>query len=276
VNTYGYPYPNIEVTRRASPDTAMLTADEWMEVVDVLPISDSTLGAREARRKIAPLLSWAKRNPALARKSPAPWVIRMARYQLEESRVNAIRSPLAGTYRFVIALPTGDSLAFFARTEQRAHSSMQTLMAHEEVALGPDSIPHSVGYEISAQLASIVAELDTMNRRSERAMVTEGGFSIVEQPLSSTSGTTVWQGSANLISAGALLTRDPRMTAELRKVDDVMMEMHNKRELSYAPGRFIRDATGAVRYEMSITRNGTPIVSILGQRISRKHFADWR
>jgi hypothetical protein len=119
-----------------------------------------------------PLRRWVQEHPALAERRPAAEIVRMALIEAEAARVRAIRSPIAGTYRFVLLFPRGDSLVFFARTAVHPTSMLDHVSKSEPAIWERRDPPRAAGYYVDAGVARSAARLPT--RRAGRPPDGEG------------------------------------------------------------------------------------------------------
>lgn len=116
------PYPSASrgrVPRPSAPDSAgELTADELLDLLNVMPPQGPGITMSPAEAE-AGLQGWIRDHPHLIEKTPARDIIGGVYRSLETSRIRALDVPIAGTYRFVLSTPSGDSTVFHVRTAAR-------------------------------------------------------------------------------------------------------------------------------------------------------------
>jgi len=272
------PYPTAPGYRRmgrgerrsTSPGDSTLTPDELLSLYDVLA-EEKADRADTGRSIVARLQKWARDYPHLAPKYPARQLISSALRGVESSRVRAISSPLAGTYRFNYKFSSGDSLTLFARTVERPTTLLWSITGQEEATNSSTALPRAEGYYLPAQvdtsLAGIVARTAT-----SIGIARQGYVAVVEQPAFSDRDSSMWLGSVDLARAAGSFAADTALRATLKALDQIMYAMYEEGTLTFAPGRFVRRRDGSVRFEMDVKRNGELIFSVRGERISAEQF----
>lgn len=274
------PYPgasgferDVRLRRRRDSTFTMLTADELFALYDIFPepraYDDST--PRDPYAAVEPVLQWSRANPHLAERYPARDLISRLLSAAEWERVRAIRSAVAGTWRFRISLPSGDSLVLMARTTERPIRTLESI-TRDRPPRSATSIPRAAGYGLLAHVALDSASLPREGQRSRDTGV-QGYLMVVEKPSNEGGDSTVWLGDADLLRAAANLALDEQLREQLRSVTRTEFEMYRSSELTFAPGRFVRDRAGQLRYEEMIVRGGVPVVRITGERVSRVHLS---
>ncbi|MDQ3516880.1 MAG: hypothetical protein M3466_00565, partial [Gemmatimonadota bacterium] len=271
------PYPTAPGYRRmgrgerrsTSPGGSTLTPDELLSLYDVLA-EEKADRADTGRSIVARLQKWARDYPHLAPKYPARQLISSALRGVESSRVRAISSPLAGTYRFNYKFASGDSFTLFARTSERPTTLLWSITGQEEATNSLAAVPRAEGYYLLTRVDTSLAGL-AGNLATSSGGVRQGYVAVVEQPAFSDRDSSMWLGSVDLARAAESFAADTALRATLRALDQIMYAMYKEGTLTYAPGRFVRRRDGSVRFEMDVKRNGELMFSVRGERISVEH-----
>ena len=267
-NPWIVPHTGVTPARTAKDTVAALTPDEMLQLYDVLPLAGSGRESEAVvRAHLTPVLRWARDNPSLARRTPAVDMLMLARYSLQQAHIHAIRSPLAGTYRFVLTLPKGDSLAFYARTELHGMGGLDTVDPGETPKFTPDSIPLADGYSLFTIAATDPRSLGAGPQQTSDGS-NQGDLGIVEAPLVTSRDSTVWRGSVDLVGALAHVVKASSWRTALEGLQRAMDAEVLAGKLSFAPGHFVRYTGGRVRYESTIMRRGEVLMHLRGERIS--------
>lgn len=74
--------------------------------------------------------------------------------------IQSVRSPVVGTYRFVVRLPSGDSTTLFARTEAQGF----VVFTDQPVAASPDSTVWRGSVDVLGTASRIVRDTAVANR----------------------------------------------------------------------------------------------------------------
>jgi hypothetical protein len=253
------PYPSGRHIRYLSRDTIqqLLSLEDVLDLYELLP-TDSVLAATP-ETAIQPIEEWARRNTALVTQEPARSVLRLVRVTAEEQRVSMIKSPIGGTYRFVVTVPEVESLVVYARTEDRPWS---TARARYEVGTPEDDASERalVGYHLMTAWASSPRALPKRsNIHNSSPTISIGLTPVFDSPDSS-----VWHGGDGALDSDrnrgfwnrAVRPRYP-LIYDLRKKD-----------WYYMPGFWTIYRDGTARYRNIVELNGVVILSIVGERIS--------
>jgi len=267
----GFQSPRWRARAAAAGQDSILTPEELLALYDVLPEyprrGDSAYAAARVVQR------WAQEHPSMARRPPAADLIRTVLFSAESERVRGMRSPLAGTYRFALTLPSSDSLVLFARTEEHATSPLWSV-AWRPPSRADTGVRRPVGHHLLAVGASNLESLPA-TRRSSGLPVREGYLVMADVPVTAGPDSTAWQGSVDLVRVAAAVTSDDRIRMELRAAELAMSDLRRAGHLSYVPGRFVQYRDGRMRFEADIRRSdGTPILAIRGERLSNDLLAE--
>lgn len=219
----------------AGPQDTILTADELLELIDVLPTVDRADVWSDSA--LAPLLAWARANPRLANRWPASNTVFWLRRHAEDERVRSRASPLAGTYRVVVVFGSGDSSVVYARTER---SPMSTVRSRRRDGEGDDSI---VGYYLMSQYAASARDLPLDDRRRNTSYHAVSLLPVLESRDSS-----VWRGSVNPLVEVTFLDPRPAVRVQARALFGAGDEGRDSLWY-YFPGKWITYPDGHARFE---------------------------
>lgn len=279
---YTTPYPSerslrfARISARAEPGVpeSMLTPEQLLELYDLLP--EDALMAADPDSAVAPLRRWMRSHPELVGRIPAAHIARMVLGQAETARVQATTSPLAGTYRFVLRVPSGDSVIFFARTAVHPTGRLRDLQAaavrpRSETSTSLEPAP-SPGYYLMAYIATSPEELPSV--RTYDRLRRQGYFASLFAPDVETSDSTVWQGSVDLIEHAARMLPPGELRSQIEAANTTMWSMLRSGERTFVPGRFVRRADGSVHYTLDAKRYGAQVLSIRGERVTLEYFRE--
>ena len=225
-----------------------------------------------------PLRQWRRDHAADTLRFPALMILRMAAWAAEDARVRAIQSPVAGTYRLELLLPSGDSLTFFARTALRPTFELEALTQSELEARWRGPLDHcGIGYYLVAQTASSLAELTHKSPdRHHPPMESYGHVAVVETPALVSQDSTVWAGwrlRPDQTCGAVCPTRRPPRQYSGSSRNRLAFPLESS-QLTYAPGHFVRRADGSMRYTLTVRRDGRHVLSVRGERVSRDVLGD--
>jgi hypothetical protein len=250
---------------------SILSASEFLSLYERLP--SSTRLATSPDSAVAPVVQWQAENPEPARKPVARSIVDQLLFAAEGARYQRQPSFIAGTYRVVYRLPSGDSVAFFARTERHPH------FANWSSSVAPrDSGPYKgrriVGHGINAQADRSLGELPSQAAAHGRGSSLQGPFELLDAPISAGSDSAVYAGTIELDWAAQLLAPDEAIAGNLRaaakRVDDIGFAQYERTGSGYL-GRFVVTNAGRVYYEMRVDSAGAPILTVRAERISEEH-----
>ncbi|HJR65801.1 MAG TPA: hypothetical protein VJ802_05195 [Gemmatimonadaceae bacterium] len=250
-----------------------LTPEQLLGLYNVLPASGAVKSSGEIA--LAPLRQWMRDHPDEASRFPAATILHSAFWEAELERVRALRSPVAGTYRLAVVLPTGDSLIFFARTALRPTSVLTTLTEADREWRARELDSRAVGYYLATQTA---LSLDDLGREiadfGDAARESQGHVAVVEVAALVTPDSTVWQGSIDLLAHAAQLAPPGALREDIEAAHDIHLELLRSGRRSYAPGFFVQRSDGSVRYTLTVHQDGRHVVTMRGIRVSHDHLTD--
>jgi hypothetical protein len=245
----------------------MLTPEQLLELYDQLP--EYSLMVANPDSAVEPLRRWMRTHPELVERIPAIAIARMVFGQAERSRVRATTSPLAGTYRFVMRVPSGDSVTFFARTS--VHPTGPLWDIHSAAVRSRRDAPPlepapSPGYYLSAYIAITSEELPSV--RTHEWVRRQGYFAALFRPDVETPDSTVWRGSVDLIDYAARLLPPGELRSRIEAAHKTMWDQLRSGERTFVPGRWVRRPDGSIHYTLDARRQGEQFLFIRGERIA--------
>jgi hypothetical protein len=190
--------------------------------------------------------------------------------QAETARVRATTSPLAGTYRFVMRVPSGDSVTFFARTAMHPTGPLRDLQSAAVRPRGESSSSlepaPSPGYYLSAYISRASDELPTV--RTREWIHRQGYFASVFAPDVEAPDSIVWRGSVDLIDHAARLLPPGELRSQIEAAHKTMWALLRGGERTFVPGYWVRRADGSISYTLDARRQGEQFLFIRGERIA--------
>jgi hypothetical protein len=231
-------------------DTAInqLSLEEVLDLYERLPLDQDLFDSPDSA--IQPLEAWARDNPALATRQPARTILDFVRMDAEERRVSMIKSPIAGTYRFVITVPEIDSLILYARTDERPWGTERRYDVDNAV----------IGYRLLTAWASSPPALP---RRADTRNLSPS-ISISLAPVLQTADSSVWHGSDGALDSDRNRAFWNRAVRPLQP----LVEQTRPKDWYYMPGFWTIYPDGTVLYRYVVERDGIIVLSIRGKRIS--------
>lgn len=247
-----------------------LTAEQLLGLYDVLPTSEEL--ASDVEGALAPVWQWRRDHADDSYRFPAHSIIR----EVLSSAAAYRHSPVAGTYRLTISLPSRDSLVFFARTGRRPRPIFEALTdsTREEQRIRREE-PGAIGYYLFARVAPNLAALPkTAEDYHDPLGDRQGYVAVLEVPAIDRPDSTVWQGSFDLIADAARLAprRALRGALEAAAAEHWSQLITGQRTL--APGYFMRRRDGSMRYVMTGRWGARPVVTVRGERVSLEYLSD--
>lgn len=263
---YPSPFP-IPGARR--PDGPVLSADEFLALYEELPDGRSLEISPDSA--VAPLFTWARAFPKLAARQPAAYLLAYLRDEVVEQRYINRPSPLAGSYRVVYQTAPGDSSVFFARTELRPTSVIES---NDPTPRDPEGEGRRriIGQYLYALVARTPRELPTV--RSGASGERAGYFALLDSAVEKTAAGILFSGSIDLEQEAARLAADSvsrnRLEDAGRQKEALQTELFRTNQPP-TPGRFVMTPGGRVHFEMVIKRKGVPVLTVRAERISGEH-----
>lgn len=265
--------------REDAPDRT-LTAREYYDLYSTLPRASSARSDPESAE--AAMAAWEGAHGQLVEVAPGPRLARNVRSSIRSSYrrqvMNAIDSPVAGTWRFSFSLAEGGALAgertLYARTRARPNTpwSSESRAASRERRTGPGlRPPPPMGYHL---LLSGATSPDALPEdcRGDRRHGAEA-YLMVEDPQDGADREQPrdrWIGQAETAllsrsfpedSALADFNRDFFQERYMDRPDDAPLEVD---------GEFRRGADGVIRFQqVTVLRDGRTL-TIEGERVSSR------
>jgi len=239
--------------------TQLLPLEPVLDLYEQLPAHSLMEAAPDSA--IQPLERWARQNPTLVAREPARTVLAIVRIDAEERRVSLIKSPIAGTYRFVVSVPHVDSQVVYARTEGKSWTTLRNRYEYgtpEDRAAG-DSL---IGYYLTTKHET--SQQDLPKRYSTRNA--SPTISISLTPIFEDADSSVWHGGDDALDTGG----DQELWGRAVRPRLPLITDLQKDDWFYMPGFWTTYRDGTVRYRNIVERNGVIIFSVVGERISRE------
>jgi hypothetical protein len=265
------PYPYLFGKRAPRRDEATgqlrLTAEELLVLYDVLPdlSEDEAPNVEQLER----LREWMRAHPSLVGREPAAEFISDVMTRVEYVRVRGLESPLAGTYRFRIRLARGDTLTLFARTSLKASGAVWSFSA-DDPPQGLTEPPKAEGYSLVMAVTRTLGESPASFDGQDREGVALAYLSVTERPRLSHRDSSVWKGSADIIRAASRMITEGPLDSLLAQMSGVLSRLEERDPLGTL-ATFVLDPSGHVRMYWRLREGDRVILSVEGERLSRKH-----
>jgi hypothetical protein len=258
------PYPGLRYS-----SNHFLNAMELLSFLDSIPREnhgDMDVATRymQQKNRHEAIVRWAARHPEQSGREPVSlwnhdigdWAIRAA--------FDTITSPFAGSYRFVVRNPAGDSTVFYGRTA--AHPSSVTwnegFRAPERVASDP------FGYYLLVGTATTTTGMPA----GWPAIETDAFIVVSFHPVISTPDSTVWSaGVEHMPPSASAMGAGLKASLALQTVR-YDLRARSGPIVSYAPGRMVRHRDGSLVIEMNLKAGDSTVATITGTRISKTTF----
>ncbi len=260
------PYPSgptVFSSSRNAPRDSSLSIDELFPVLNLLPDWRQVRDSEE--RAVAPLMSWARANPELARRPPMAEAVATANGIVREGRVRRVASPIVGTYRFVVSIPGDRDRIFFARTEANPTSEWQINRARSQPG-DPTVIPPMEGYFVLAVPMPSLAALPRGcgARQSDQAAY----LGLVSGPPIAGPDGLEWRGMIEFNLIGRAFLTDSVLTSYAGAWQEQYSRRFKARLPEETPARFTMNTGGPMRVQMDFTLDDGRRLAIRGERIS--------
>lgn len=186
---------------------------------------------------------------------------RMARLGREDSLLQRTSSPVAGTYRVVLYLGSGDSSVLFART--KIHPDCCGIRERRRGEGSSDEYRPILGYYLSVCVATSLSDLGT--RCPDAFSQTMWAVSV--DPVSANSDSSVWRGEIEpLVEVHHFDARE----SVRQGAKDLYRASEELRDPSwyFMPGTWITYRDGRARFTWTLTRGATLAFKVVADRLS--------
>jgi hypothetical protein len=250
---------------------SILSGAEFLDLYERLPHYATFASSPDSA--IAPVLRWRRERPELARKPVAREIIDQLLFEAQDARYKLRPSFIAGTYRVVYRLPSGDSVAFFARTERHPY-----FVNWSESISPADSGPYKgrriVGHGVTAQAALTLDELPLKAAAYGRGHSLQGSIELLDTPITGGADTAVYSGEISLDWAAQLLATDSAtrvaVQAAAERAGDAGYAQYERTGSGYL-GRFVVTSAGRAHYAMRVDSAGAEVLTVRAERISHDY-----
>lgn len=197
---------------------------------------------------------------------------RRARAARMDSIVTHAPSEIAGTYRFVIATPDGDSAVLFSRTARYPREAAADRGDRDivERRLPEARDPSYVGYDIAATCSIREAALSTRSGTDD-STTDDCYHTVTLVPVARSRDSTTWRGWSEMEVEIYLRLRNTAAGARLVQAIRVADEDST---WTFYPGFWTRFRDGRVRFTQTMMHHRLPVLTISGQRISLETLSD--
>jgi hypothetical protein len=269
---YMQPYPQQAARqmrrRNASPD-ALMSVEDLFLLMDILPAPAEL--ADSAERAVEPLFRWARDNPGLARRYPADVALASARHAVINARVQRIRSPLAGTYRFSFRIGDGLRRSFYARSRPVPAGHWSNSLESPPQPDDPTLVVQPPGYYLRLTAAGSAGQLpQTCDVNPDPKTYREGYIAVLDQPAKATPAGLQWSGKVELDMLRRVFRDDADLSEFIaHEFEEAFQRVRRGRSRSEdLPARFTQTPSGAIRVEQAIVLDDGRRIEVSGERIS--------
>lgn len=200
---------------------------------------------------------------------PPKEAARRRRLARVDSIVTHTPSAIAGTYRFVVAIPGSDSAVLFSRTARYPRNTEADRGDRDIVRDVADSRRGKsdlryVGYDIDAVCS--IRGVDLRTQAGTFDSTTDDCYHTVTLvPVAKSRDSTTWRGWSEMEVEIYLRLRNTAIGARLVQASEVADEDSS---WTFYPGFWTRFRDGRVRFTQTMRHNGTPVLTITGSRVS--------
>ena len=188
----------------------------------------------------------------------------------EERRIQAISTPLAGTYEFTITLPDARDIKVYARTESHPAGAFWHLEDQwnnpPEDTIGPY---HAEGYRlrmlVSYREDALPLGGDLDNDRNDACTAS---LSVSEQSSGAPTGLRTWRGDNDVLMAAARCTHHGPGYDALLRACDAVSDVWFKHVPGKSKGEYTLAPDGSLTVSLEVARRGVTAVNIQGRRIA--------
>lgn len=249
---------------RSRADSAMrwLTPDEYLDLVEVLPRSDSL--EIDPIRATAALNLWAEAHPDIATANPARDMIWTARYFVDNQRKARQIVPIAGTFKVEVRLPWGEKASYFSRSELHGTGSNPG-QRHKSDGLGEGLPPF-----LDCVLTIHALGEDVFDKRADSGDPVEQGYQAVSlDPVIRTRDSTVWRGRIDALQVLMHLERDSTRKARLKELL-TRSEKERTGEWWWGPGFWTLKPGMPMRFASSVYNDKEVFYTITATQVSHR------
>lgn len=258
------PYPGRSPRFLGAPVETMLSLDELFPLLTLLP--DARLLQDSAEQAIAPLMAWARANPATARRAPMAGAISFANYMARIARVRRVNVPVLGTYRVQVDIPANGRREFFVRTEAKPDGEWHVTRSASPPP-DPTVIPPAEGYTILAVTGRSASALPT--GCDDRTMDQEGYLYVMAQPAETGPAGVMWQGMIEFNLLARALPRDSALLQPFARAwNDEYTRRYRAQLPDEAPAQFTLPAGAPMRVQTDFVAADGRRLQLRGERVS--------
>ncbi|HEV2291065.1 MAG TPA: hypothetical protein VGR60_04445 [Gemmatimonadales bacterium] len=200
---------------------------------------------------------------------PPKEAARRKRLARVDSIVTHTPSEIAGTYRFVVSTPGGDSAVLFSRTARfprnaEADRGDRDITRDIEDRRRGALDQQYVGYDIDAVCS--IRDVDLPAQRGTFDSTTDDCYHTVTLvPVAKSRDSTTWRGWSEMEAEVYLHLRNTPIGARLVQASNIADE---DSAWTFYPGFWTRFRDGRVRFNQTMLHNGITVLTITGERIS--------
>jgi hypothetical protein len=277
------PYPLASYHREVPRDPRgprrgpLLTVDEHVHLLQTFPRREVV--QHDPEEGAVALTRWEAEHPDLATKYPAADALRSARSLIRSTllrrHLDAIDSPIAGTWHLSFTLDGGEERDFFARTRTRPTTLMRLPARQEEPDPRlPPPPPEAYYLVASGALAPDSLPVDCGDGRD---LPREGYLGLWVPPDASGEGRSEWRGRVDHSLINAQFPDEPALMAFRRSFVQERMRRQDRGEppdpAAAAPALFTRAPDGTLRVEQTTRLEDGRVLTVRGRRISGETIA---
>ncbi len=187
----------------------------------------------------------------------------------EEQRVQALTSPVAGTYEFTISLPGSHAVTVYGRTESHPADPVWDLDDQWNNAPEDTTGPYRAeGYQLPMLVAYSAEALPLTIRDQDKGSVCTASFTVSEQPSSQASGLKEWRGDNDVLMAAARCSPKGPVHDALERAAGAVSDVWFNDVPGQTKGQYVLSSNGQVIVALDVARRGATVLNMRAHRIA--------
>jgi len=188
---------------------------------------------------------------------------------VEERRIQAITTPLAGTYEITITLPGSREVTVYGRTESRPANPVWDLDDQWNNAPEDTIAPYRAeGYQLRMLVAYHPGALPRVSSQNDQKSACTASFTVSEKPSSVSASLTVWRGDNDILMAASRCAPNEPVHDALLRASGAVSDVWFNNVPGQSKGEYVLSPNGDVNVSMEVARRGVTAVQIHGRRIA--------
>src|SRR6266576_4426779 len=187
----------------------------------------------------------------------------------EARRIQAIATPLAGTYEFMITLPGSGDVKVYGRTESHPADPVWHLDDQWNNAPEDTITPYRAeGYQLRMMVAYSPDALPRVHDQNDQKNACTASFTVSEKPASVSSSLTAWRGDNDILMAASRCASHGPVHDALLRASGAVSDVWFNNVPGQTKGDYVLSPNGDVSVSMEVARRGVMAVKVYGRRIA--------